>query len=196
MNQNTQRMKQNTQRMKRIIILLLVVLTCQAGRAITVDRFFKKYKKAAGVEYTEYKNIRAYLARQLGMDADVDMTVEMESDTLLAPHVQTFQQALGSIVQADLKHKDSMASLRLVEVSEVVDKTVTAMTADLKALEIGSEYDEVFSAQTENGSWHIYLKEVGPFYEVLVTSTEHLALAQITGIKKSSLSALLKLKKK
>ena len=138
--------------MKRIIILLLMVLTCQAGRAITVDRFFRKYKKAAGVEYTEYKNIRADFARQMGMDADVDMTIEVDSDTLLAPHMQTFQQALGAIMQADLKHKDSKAGLRQVEVSEVVEKTVTAMTADLKALEIGNEYEEVFSAQTENGN--------------------------------------------
>lgn len=181
--------------MRRIIIILLAALTCQAGQAISIDRFFKKYKKAAGVEYTAYKNIRAEFARQMGMDTDVDMTIEVDSDTLLAPHMQTFQQALGAIMQADLKHKDSKAGLRQVEVSEVVEKTVTAMTADLKALEIGRDYEEVFSAQTENGNWHIYLKEVGPFYEVLVTSTEHLALAQITGIKKSSLSALLKLKK-
>ena len=30
--------------MKRIIILLLIALTCQAGRAISIDRFFKKYR--------------------------------------------------------------------------------------------------------------------------------------------------------
>ena len=181
--------------MKRIIILLLVALTCQAGRAISIDRFFKKYKKAAGVEYTEYKNIRAELARQMGVDADADITVSVEHDTLLVQSMQTFQQALGIIMQADIKHKDSKVSMRQVELSEAVEKTVTAMTADLKALEIGNEYEDVFSAQTENGNWHFYIKEVGPFYEVLVTSTESLALAQITGIKKSSLNALLKQKK-
>lgn len=182
--------------MKRTIILLLLSLAFQAGHAISIDRFFKKYKRAAGIEYQAMKNVRAELARQMGVDPDTDISIDVENDTLLDLQKQTFQQALGTLLQADLKNKESIMGLRQVQVTQAVEKTVKAMSADLKALEIGSDYEEVFSAQGANGSWHIYLKEVGPFYEVLAISTETVALALITGIKKSSLNALLKHQKK
>lgn len=183
--------------MKRIIILLLVALTCQAGRAISIDRFFKKYREVPGVNYQDIKDLRTNMVGVIPEGVDT-VEISWQMDTIEGLNLATFQHWLNNMVGSEAMRPECKVGIRQIETAQAGAKTLKAMVHDLERLKLDSTYQHLFSTHGGDGDWHAYLKDMGNYCEIImvVVCAGQVGLAEITGLRSSCIHSLLHQQKK